>query len=651
VGVARGFARCTHAGAMSYRCGRCVRPGALLRRCSIAAALALLVSACGTAPEAAPRPQAFQPPVPPPPPLPDAAGWGVHVLAMTAAADRGTWVGSYDGALWRIPPRAREWLKVATSGLAPGPITSIALPERDTLAYWYGTAGGGFARTADGGGTWRAWPQHQAAGWNYVVPRGIILRRDTVYVATTDGLRYTADGGATWVCLQGPGGAPPPVPADGCTERRETLPTSHLLSFEIAPDGELAIGHLRGLSRSTDRGRTWAHATQPGLANVRVRSVRTGPDTLLWALTETALFADSPRVAGYREIALRVPGYRVLPGAPRAILARPGPLPVLVATSHGMLGETAAGDFRLFFLSAAERWRPAGDIWTGGWWGPPMIPIGGSAAGLNRIIAGELPFPLLLEVPRRVGPAAGRHLRFERPVQGDTVNPFADGTARFGAPPTGRTEGAPVPGTRYLNPPGTEVRAIGAGVIVRADAGRVVLRHDDSIDGRVIYSVYETGGPAAGAAGDRVQAGAVVARVGRALLPTAARVSVHALAAADTAGVAGAALPPGGALNPELWIRPLPGTGIVAGRVLDRAGQPVAGVRVRGLVLPYPTEAPFSHALTYAQELASPVYGENFAVGDVPAGDYTLAVELDGVRVWRRVRVAAGQVTFVEFRP
>jgi hypothetical protein len=45
------------------------------------------------------------------------------------------------------------------------------------------------------------------------------------------------------------------------------------------------------------------------------------------------------------------------------------------------------------------------------------------------------------------------------------------------------------------------------------------------------------------------------------------------------------------------------------------------------------------------------VYAENFAVGDVPAGDYTLGVELDGVRVWRRVRVAAGQVTFVEFRP
>jgi hypothetical protein len=105
-------------------------------------------------------------------------------------------------------------------------------------------------------------------------------------------------------------------------------------------------------------------------------------------------------------------------------------------------------------------------------------------------------------------------------------------------------------------------------------------------------------------------------------------------------------------VNPQLWIRPLPGTGIVAGQVFDRAGAPVPGARVYGLVLAYPTETPFSFAETYREHArGSPAYGEHFAVGDVPAGDYTVGVMIDGARIWRRVRVRADQLTWVEFRP
>lgn len=68
--------------------------------------------------------------------------------------------------------------------------------------------------------------------------------------------------------------------------------------------------------------------------------------------------------------------------------------------------------------------------------------------------------------------------------------------------------------------------------------------------------------------------------------------------------------------------------------------------------LPYPEETPFSFAESYQDRARpDPAYGENFAVGDVPAGDYTLGVEIDGRQVWRNVEVAPGRVTFVEFRP
>ena len=47
----------------------------------------------------------------------------------------------------------------------------------------------------------------------------------------------------------------------------------------------------------------------------------------------------------------------------------------------------------------------------------------------------------------------------------------------------------------------------------------------------------------------------------------------------------------------------------------------------------------------------NPVYQEHFAIGDVPPGDYTLGVEIDGKRVFRKVIVTRGMVTWVVFRP
>jgi hypothetical protein len=45
------------------------------------------------------------------------------------------------------------------------------------------------------------------------------------------------------------------------------------------------------------------------------------------------------------------------------------------------------------------------------------------------------------------------------------------------------------------------------------------------------------------------------------------------------------------------------------------------------------------------------LYGENFAVSDVPEGTYVLGVEVGGARILRRVTVEAGKLTWVVFRP
>lgn len=103
--------------------------------------------------------------------------------------------------------------------------------------------------------------------------------------------------------------------------------------------------------------------------------------------------------------------------------------------------------------------------------------------------------------------------------------------------------------------------------------------------------------------------------------------------------------------NPELWIQPLPGTGIVAGQVFDAAGRPVPQARIYGLRKPVPAETPFSYAETYGAHAHShPLYGEHFAVSDVPAGLYTVGTTIGGRKVYRRVRVEPGKVSWVVFR-
>ncbi len=155
--------------------------------------------------------------------------------------------------------------------------------------------------------------------------------------------------------------------------------------------------------------------------------------------------------------------------------------------------------------------------------------------------------------------------------------------------------------------------------------------------------------------GQRVKTGEEISRVGN--TGRATNDHLHLELAASPTDSLGAIVDslqrfPPYTINAELWVRPLPGTGIVAGQVFDAKGDPIPQARIYGIVKREPTETPFSFAETYGDKGHShPLYGEHFAVGDVPPGRYVVGTEIGGKRVLRRITVAAGKVTWVVFRP
>lgn len=249
-----------------------------------------------------------------------------------------------------------------------------------------------------------------------------------------------------------------------------------------------------------------------------------------------------------------------------------------------------------------------------------------------------------------------RHTWFRRPIA-LTDQPYIDQTYRFGSTMGGNFQ--PHQGVEFNNADGTPVHAIGDGVVVHAgpaEAGAltVAIKHDRRGD-YYLFSVYYHNSKLLAHVGDRVKAGDVISLVGNTGRATNdhLHLEVHASPFDSTRLIVDAAVryPPYNT-NPELWIAPLPSTGIVAGQVWDSAGQPVQRTRIYGLVKPEPQETPFSFIETYGpRNHSDPIYHEHFAISDVPPGDYVLGVEIGGKRVFRRVKVEAGKLTWVEFRP
>ncbi len=436
-------------------------------------------------------------------------------------------------------------------------------------------------------------------------------------------------------------------------------------AFGFGPRGEVWYGTVgNGWGLSLDDGHTWRNWTftqlGPEWQYVAPGGIATRGDTTVIA-TADGLQITTDDGASWTAIGdstgppAKGPADTALPLLDNEYVL------ALVADEGGWLVRTLRGVRRLRHQPAG--WRVAAEPRAGIAERDGIALSGqhwvGTGCGLQP--AGRVRPCLHGPAPPAESPVPLRTAWLRRPIAGED-NVYLDQTYRYGSTMGGNFQQHQ--GVELNNPDGTPVRAAAAGTVVyagRAEAGAltVTVRHDSTVTARDttfrLYSSYYHNGALAVRAGDRVQAGQVISWVGNSGRATNDHLHFE-LAATPTDSIAAIVdslqrFPPY-TTNPELWLEPLPGTGVVAGQVFDRAGAPVRQARIYGIVKPLPAETLFSYAETYGDKThGHPLYSEHFAVGDVPAGSYVVGTEIEGRRVLRRITVEPGKLTWVVFRP
>jgi len=98
--------------------------------------------------------------------------------------------------------------------------------------------------------------------------------------------------------------------------------------------------------------------------------------------------------------------------------------------------------------------------------------------------------------------------------------------------------------------------------------------------------------------------------------------------------------------NPELWLAPPTGWGVLAGRVLDANGRYISELPIEVIDISRRHYQIVSYANTGVTN-ADPIFKENFVISDLPAGTYTYTMFINGEEYTGAAEVMAGQTTFV----
>ena len=210
-------------------------------------------------------------------------------------------------------------------------------------------------------------------------------------------------------------------------------------------------------------------------------------------------------------------------------------------------------------------------------------------------------------------------------------------------------------GLDFPNEPGTPILAASSGTVVHAGplpsprdglnyyGNTVIIHHDWQWQGQDVYTLYAHTLELFVRVGGTVEQGQLIAGVGSSGEVSGPHLHFEVRVGSNNYN---------STRNPALWMAPFEGWGTLAGRVVDRRGRYIPGaiIRVEPVRVDVPSgiTIPVRRQMTYVSLDVQPdeVWQENFVVGDLPAGRYTLLIEVSGITYRRNVTIYPGQTTF-----
>ncbi len=204
---------------------------------------------------------------------------------------------------------------------------------------------------------------------------------------------------------------------------------------------------------------------------------------------------------------------------------------------------------------------------------------------------------------------------------------------------------------------GQPIMAVGDGVVVHAGPdltpdkqlgpwtnfyGQAVVIQHQPWEGKPVYTLYGHVSKVLVQVGQPVKAGQIIALVGALGVATGPHLHLEVRVGGTTYS---------DTRNPDLWVRPDPGYGVIAGRVVD-AQNFLVPVQLVTLHRANEPNRFWRQTFTYPdnQVNSDDKLLETFTFADVPAGQYLLKTTFDGRQLVIPVTVKDGATSFVELK-
>ena len=260
--------------------------------------------------------------------------------------------------------------------------------------------------------------------------------------------------------------------------------------------------------------------------------------------------------------------------------------------------------------------------------------------------------PPLYDVP--LARNGNDHFYFTRPIATDRIN-WPNIEYRYGAINFGPD--LPHTGIDLIVPEGTPVYATGPGKVTftgvglyRGDPDRItedpygiaiVIRHDFGYENRGLQTVYAHLSRLFVQPGEEVETGQLIAYSGQTGLVTGPHLHFEVRINIEDEFYS--------VMNPELWLAPPQGWGVLVGRLTLNGTDYIVGREVRVISKNSDQEWFINTYGTNKGINTDPVYLENLVLSDLPAGKYYLKLDHGG-ETWRYdFEILPGATTYFKF--